>query len=134
VVTARKAYGLEVLADAPSPISRPGAPVTWDQTRTLLLEDGSTAYGCAHCDYVSRNVLSIRPHLSKHKPREPKPGTVNGTKNGHGHASADSLTSLLDQLGRLNEITTERDRWKARALSAEKVLRRVRDVITGGSS
>lgn len=133
MVTATKAFGLEVLADepTPSPISRPGAPVTWDQTRTLLLEDGSTAYGCAHCDYVSRNVLSIRPHLSRHKPREPKV-TVKAKANGHG--SADSLASLLDQLGRLNEITTERDRWKARALSAEKTLRRLRDIITGGSS
>jgi hypothetical protein len=133
VVTATKAFGLEVLADepTPSPISRPGAPVTWDQTRTLLLEDGSTAYGCAHCDYVSRNVLSIRPHLSRHKPKGPK---VTVTPKTNGHGSADSLASLLDQLGRLNEITTERDKWKARALSAERTLRRVREVITGGSS
>lgn len=134
MVTATKAFGLEVLADepTPSPISRPGAPVTWEQTRTLLLEDGSTAYGCAHCDYVSRNVLSIRPHLSRHN-RKPR-GDLKPSNGTNGHGSSDSLASLLDQLGRLNEVTTERDKWKARALSAEKTLRRIRDVISGGSS
>lgn len=129
-MTATVAFGLEVLADepTPSPISTNGHTITWEQTRTLLLADGSTAYGCVYCDYVSRNVLSIRPHLSKHnrRPREGK-GSKGAATNGQ-----TSLASLLDQLGRLNEIATDRDKWKARALTAEKALRAIREAISGG--
>lgn len=126
-MTATRAFGREVLADepTPSPISQPGAPVVWEQTRTLLLDDGSTAYGCAHCDYVSRNVLSIRPHLQRHKPRNGK--RPNGRED-NGHAS---VTALLAQLGTLNEITQDRDHWKARALTAERLVKAVRDAVGG---
>ncbi len=123
-MTATIAFGLEVLADepTPSPISRDGQRIEWEQTRTLLLSDGSTAYGCLHCDYVSRNVLSIRPHLSKHNRRQK-----------HNDAIGEhSLAALVDQLKRLDEITTDRDKWKARALSAEKSLRAIREAISGG--
>jgi hypothetical protein len=123
-VTATVAYGLEVLADepTPSPISKPGRTVMWEQTRTLLLADGSTAYGCIHCDYVSRSVNSIRPHLSKHNRRPP----TNGTAVADGHRD---LTSLLGQLHRLDELVRERDQWKARALKAERSLKTVREAI-----
>lgn len=121
-MTATVAYGLEVLADepTPSPISHQGQTIMWEQTRTLLLSDGSTAYGCLHCDYVSRNVLSIRPHLSKHTRRQ----------NVNGHAT--SVADLLAQLRQLSETSADRDRWRARALTAEKSLRDIRTAINGG--
>ncbi|WP_233223349.1 hypothetical protein [Amycolatopsis sp. CA-128772] len=130
-MTATRAFGCEVLADepTPSPISQPGAPVVWAQTRTLLLDDESTAYGCVHCDYVSRNVLSIRPHLSKHKPRETR---QNGHgSNGHAVNGNGSVAALLAQLGTLNEVTKDRDHWKTRALRAERLVKAVRDAVGG---
>jgi hypothetical protein len=120
-MTATTAFGHEVIADEPTDSdmkSRDGHLVMWEQTRTLLLDDDSTAYGCLHCDYVSRNRRSIRPHLLKH--RTPK-------------ATADSqVTGLLEQLGTLVEITAQRDAWKARALKAERTLRTLRTAINGG--
>lgn len=119
-MTATSAFGLEVIADEPTKsgvVTPNGHAVMWEQTRTLLLEDGSTAYGCLHCDYLSRKVLSIRPHLNKH--RTPKAAT-----NGQ-------VTDLLTQLGNLSEITAERDAWKARALKAERTLRTLRTAIKG---
>jgi hypothetical protein len=117
-VTATSAFGFDVIADEPtnSGMTAPnGHVVMWEQTRTLLLEDGSTAYGCLHCDYVSRKVLSIRPHLNKH--RTPKTATN------------DQVTDLLAQLGSLSELTADRDAWKARALKAERTLRTLRTAI-----
>jgi hypothetical protein len=118
-MTATVAFGRTVIADEPTDsgmTTRDGHRVMFEQTRTLLLDDGSTAYGCVHCDYVSRKHLSIRPHLNKHR----------NTKRG------EALTELLSQVGNLAEITTERDAWKARALKAERTLRTLRAAINGG--
>ncbi|WP_019061562.1 hypothetical protein [Streptomyces prunicolor] len=70
-MTATHVKGVTVVADEParSPISRPGVNVVFDQIRHLLLADGSEWYGCLHCDYVSQNQNSIRPHLKAHKPK-----------------------------------------------------------------
>lgn len=70
-MTATHVKGVAVVADEParSPISRPGVNVVFDQIRHLLLADGSEWYGCVHCDYVSQNPNSIRPHLKAHKPK-----------------------------------------------------------------
>ncbi|MFI7087739.1 hypothetical protein ACIBUR_29595 [Streptomyces anulatus] len=68
-MTATHVNGLAVIEDLPtrSRISRPGVQVTFDQTRHLLLSDGSEMYGCKHCTYTSTNPNSIRPHLKVHK-------------------------------------------------------------------
>lgn len=123
-MVATEAFGLAVTDDQPtkSPITdRAGQPILWQQTRTLTLADGSTAYGCAHCDYTSRNPKAIRPHLSKHNRRS----------NGHGPNPAAELTvqQLLGQLAALEELRADRDTWKARALKAEKSLRTLRSVL-----
>ncbi|MEV7887513.1 hypothetical protein ACWD3I_26015 [Streptomyces sp. NPDC002817] len=73
-MTATHVNDVAVVADEPaqSPISRPGVNVVFDQIRHLLLADASEWYGCLHCDYVSQNQNSIRPHLKAHKPK-PEP-------------------------------------------------------------
>ncbi|MFH0246186.1 hypothetical protein ACGRHY_28060 [Streptomyces sp. HK10] len=74
-MTATHVNGLAVVEDQParSGISRPGVNVVLEQTRHLLLADGSEVYGCLHCNYTSENKHSIRPHLKKHKNRaEPR--------------------------------------------------------------
>ncbi|MFJ8677358.1 hypothetical protein [Streptomyces sp. NPDC093589] len=72
-MTATHVNGVAVLIDepAPSPISRPGVDVTFDQIRHLLLADGTETYGCVHCPYVADNISSVRAHLKAHssKPR-----------------------------------------------------------------
>lgn len=99
--------------DTPSPIrTNNGHHVVWRQTRTLTLDDGSTIYGCAHCDYVSTNVLSIRPHLAIHRQPEPP---------------SDNTTRLLKNA--LEAALSDRDRWRDRARKAERALRRLRDAL-----
>lgn len=120
---AREAFGRAVIADEPtrSPISdHNGRVVYWQQIRTLTLDDGSTAYGCAHCEYASRNVRSIRPHLGKHNRRRSARGQVPGDM---------SLNTLVEQLSTLTQVQADLDRWKARALKAEKSLRTLRNTL-----
>jgi hypothetical protein len=124
-MTATRVNGLEVIADEPTPspiAKRDGTAIIWQQTRTLLLEDGSTVYGCLHCDYARPNILSIRPHLNKHKDRS-APSAPAG-------AAADlSLNELLKKLGDLNKVVAERDEWKRRATKAERSLQSLRNAL-----
>lgn len=129
-MTARSAFGHTVAADEPTPspiTDRAGKPVMWQQTRTLTLDDNSTAYGCAHCDYVSRNVNSIRPHLSKHTRRDhARPRTGRLVED-----SDITLSQVLSQLATLQDTLADRDQWKARAIKAEKSLRTLRGALGG---
>lgn len=117
----RMAFGRRVIADkaTPSPISNESKQVLWQQTRTLTLDDGSTAYGCVHCEYVSRNINSIRPHLGKHNRRRSN-GQVTGDR---------TIKEIIQKLGTLDEITADRDRWKTRALKAEHSLQTLREAL-----
>jgi hypothetical protein len=131
-MVATQAFGQAVVADAPTPspiTSASDTPILWEQTRTLTLADGSTAYGCAHCDYTSRNVNSIRPHLRKHNRRTNNQG--NGQLTGHGPAAELTVHELLTQLAVLEELRADRNAWKARAVKAEKALRTLRKVLGG---
>lgn len=121
-MTATHVDGRAVIADEPTraPISqRNGDPVYWQQIRTLLLEDESTLYGCVHCDYTAEKPGSIRPHLKKHTSRAPAPA-----------AAADmSLTDLLAKIAQLETVTADRDRWRRRALDAERKLSTMRRAL-----
>jgi hypothetical protein len=123
-MVATHAFGLEVVGNVPTPspiADRAGNPILWEQTRTLTLADGSTAYGCHHCDYASRNRNSIRPHLRKHNQRT----------NGYAPAAELTVHELLGQLATLEELRADRDGWKARAVKAEKALRTLRTMLGG---
>lgn len=129
-MTASSVNGVEVIADEPtrSPLTdRAGKPVIWTQTRTLLLEDGSTVYGCLHCDYTSPNQNSIRPHLNRHITRKPQAGSAR-----NGIPTADlPLSQIMRRLDALNAVEEDRDRWKARAVAPEKSMAALRRAIKG---
>lgn len=75
-MTATSINGVAVIASEPaeSKISVSGRPVYFKQIMKLLLEDGTEAYGCAHCDWTANGAPSVRSHLKKHstKARTPK--------------------------------------------------------------
>ncbi|TCO64363.1 hypothetical protein [Actinocrispum wychmicini] len=130
-MTATVVNGLEVLADEPTEApmrSRNGSPVLWQQTRTLLLEDGNTVYGCVHCDYTSDNVHSIRPHLNKH--RTASAASVAGVDQ-FGEVT---LAEVMRRLADFDEISIEREAWKARATRAERSLSTLRAALRGVAS
>ncbi|WP_116200710.1 hypothetical protein [Amycolatopsis circi] len=117
-MTATNAKGFEVIADEPTEApmrAKGGAPVLWRQTRTLLLADGSTTYGCLHCDYTSDNMHSIRPHLNKHR-------TTPAVE-----VEVDPLDGLT--LGEIRQQLAAADDWKARALRAEQHLSMLRSAL-----
>ena len=120
-MTATTAKGLEVIADEPTEApmrAMGGAPVLWQQTRTLLLADGSTTYGCVHSDYTSDNMRSIRPHLNKHR-----------TVPAASEAEVDPLDRLT--LGEIRHQLAAAAEWKARAVRAEQHLSMLRAALRG---
>ncbi|GAA2819908.1 hypothetical protein [Saccharopolyspora taberi] len=115
----RTVNGVEVVRDEPTeaPLrDKDRKPILWTQTRKLLLADGSTIYGCAHCDYVNHNPRSIRPHLRHCKKRPAAPSTATA-------APTDLVGELVTSY---EKLATDRQEWKERALSAEHQLRMVR--------
>lgn len=122
-MTATHVNGVEVIADEPTPspiTTRDGGTVLWHQTRTLLLADGSTVYGCQHCDYTNERATSIRPHLNKHRDTNGKTATATGDL---------TLQQLVARLGDYDKVAGERDDWKRRALDAEGKLRTLRKAL-----
>lgn len=131
-MTAQKVGTLVVIADEPtaSPDLRDsaGGVIFWQRTRTLLLEDGSTVYGCSVCDYTSPNMRSIRPHLQKHSrrvratdpPRSEDPASL----------GEQVRAQLLAARKRVTDAEADRDRWRARAQKAEKALATMRRALT----
>lgn len=125
-MTATHVDGHQVVSDSPtqSPIrTKDGEVIWWPQTRTPLLADGSTVFGCAHCDYTNLNPLSIRPHLGKHTmkktPTDVAPPTLGGI----------TVAELVQRLSEAETVRTDRDQWKTRALAAEKSLRVLRKAL-----
>lgn len=122
-MTATEVNGVDVVSDEPTqaPMNMAdGRPIVWTQTRTLVLKDGSVVYGCQHCDYTSPNILSIRPHLNKHRTR----GSSTSRRS-----DDVSLNQLLRRLSELDAIESDRDKWRRRALDAEHRLRTLRKAL-----
>ncbi|MGH3859184.1 hypothetical protein [Actinokineospora sp.] len=127
-MTATMVDRVEVLADEPTEAAmrdRAGKPVVWQQTRTLLLADGRTVYGCAHCDYTSDNVRSIRPHLNKHR------GAVEPEHADLGALGEVTLAEALARLADHDQVAADRDEWKTRATRAERSLAALRRALKG---
>lgn len=122
-MTATQVNGIAVIADEPtlSPISaRNGVPVYWQQTRTLLLEDGTELYGCVHCDYTADSPNKVRPHFNKHRDRTAaKPASPYDLP----------LSELLARVADMEKLTAERDTWRRRALKAERSLSTMRKAL-----
>jgi hypothetical protein len=134
-VTATVVNGLKVIEDeptrAPKMVDNAGQPLFWKRTRTLLLEDGSTIFGCSDCEFVHANMYAIRPHLTAHidpakkRKRGPKKqparlDDINGM----------SLSDLLAQVQTLQSVQDERDAWRTRAQAAERSLNVLRKALT----
>lgn len=125
-MTATQVDGVEVVADEPTAFGMRDASgnlVYQKQTRTLLLADGRTLYGCLHCDYTRENRNAIRPHLKAHSGR-------GAAKNDQPAANL-TLADLLARLEQLDKVTAERDAWKTRAKTAEKKLTTLRNALGG---
>ncbi|GAA3890358.1 hypothetical protein GCM10022243_64060 [Saccharothrix violaceirubra] len=127
-MTATTVDGVAVVTDEPTPApmrDNAGTPVLWKQTRTLTLADGRTVYGCAHCDYTSPNVHSVRPHLNKHRgdrvPAVPNVGAL----------GALTLDDVVARLAEHDQLAAERDEWKIRAQRAEWSLSTLRTALRG---
>lgn len=122
-MTATVVDGKKVIADegAPSPV---GNGLTFKSIRTLLLDDGSTIFGCVDCDYTAEKTGSVRSHRVKHakKPRRPAVGSKSSTVVGLAR-ELERLSSELEQVGE------DRDRWKARATKAERSLETLRRAL-----
>ncbi|WP_424183828.1 hypothetical protein ACOBQX_17875 [Actinokineospora sp. G85] len=130
-MTATVVDGVAVVADDPTPApmrDNAGTPVLWKQTRTLTLADGRTVYGCAHCDYTSTNVRSVRPHLNKHRG-----GRSLGAVD-LGDLGALTLADVVARLAEHDQVAAERDQWKARAQRAERSLSTLRTALRGVAS
>jgi len=127
-MTAAQVHGVEVIADQPAPTNishRDGTPVLYRQIRLLLLEDGTETYGCLHCDYTG-TVNQVRPHLNAHrgvktpKPDMPSPGSA--------QVAGLDVGELIRRLKAHEALAQDRDRWKARALDAERDLTDLRRI------
>ncbi|MFD3422616.1 hypothetical protein [Streptomyces decoyicus] len=142
-MTATHVNGIAVITDepAPSPISRPGVNVTFEQIRHPLLADGAETYGCLHCSYVSDNINSIRGHLKAHNQKSkepvrkaPKPTIRTATAPPRNHTeaaprrkpapAAKDLASLVDDLAERAQLTdqmrVERDAARKEAAQAQR--------------
>lgn len=114
----REIGGVAVVADRRAATGgkhpKTGEPLRLKQVRDLLLADGTHIYGCAHCDYTNTNLHSMRPHLNKHRDRKAATA-LNG-------AAGISLADVIARLGAGAALEADRDRWRDRALAAERDL------------
>jgi hypothetical protein len=134
-LTATSINGVPIIAAEPAEASirtADGQPVRFKQILKLLLEDGTEAYGCLHCDYTAPRMVQVRPHLSKHNRQrvEPAPRSEPYTPE---PIDPDRLTlaEMLEAVQSARENRTETDRWKARALRAEQDLALIRRTVAG---
>lgn len=120
-MTATSVNGVAVIADEPARAPFTNREVYFKQIRLLMLEDESTVFGCAHCDYTAAGPGSVRGHLGTHgKPRSRAVAKA---------ASEMSISDLLKRLAELDKLTAERDQWKARAVKAEQDLSAIRGAL-----
>jgi hypothetical protein len=113
-MTATEVDGLAVVDDQPTPAvmkDAAGQTIYFQQTRMLTLADGDVVYGCQHCDYVSDNWRSIRPHLRVHNGA---PSTANYLPP----AVRNAITNITKTQRQAQEAAS----WRDRALRAEKAL------------
>lgn len=115
-----------VLLDKPtlSPIeTRKGAPVYWDSIRTLSLATGQTVYGCADCDYAAASHLQVRPHRNAHR----KVKADGDTSSVAGVVK--DVRTLIRKVESVDKLTADLNKWKARALDAERDLSALRQAL-----
>ncbi|GLF98261.1 hypothetical protein [Streptomyces yaizuensis] len=90
----------------------------------LLLDDGSTVHGCKVTDCTfTGSVGEVRAHLAAHKdtsdPAPPARSQLLGL----------TTAQLLEKAAAADRITKDRDRWKSRALTAERKLKSIHHAL-----
>jgi hypothetical protein len=138
-MTATKVDTHAVIATEPveSPLSRPGKTIMFTRVVKLLLDDGTTTYGCTECDATADKMASVRAHLRIHSNR-PKAVAVSGRVSADlGDMSvADLLASArrIEAMGdALESVSRDRNEWRARAMKAERSLATLRKLLGGDS-
>jgi hypothetical protein len=135
-LTATEVHGLKVVDDSPTTsgiTDRKGNPVVWEQTRTLLLENGHITYGCVHCEYVSDNPNSVRPHLNRHGKNGDRrtPAAQRAAANAPADLTGVSVVELVRLAQDAAQVAADRDQWRKRALAAERDLKAIRKALGG---
>lgn len=150
-MTAKEVNGLRVVDEETpkSPLWTEKRPMYYTHSRLLMLEDGSTIYGCAYgeCDYTDEKLGRIRAHQGyncEHRdPARPAPRRRGSKTEAEHFAKAVSkgeeefspdIAELLAFLGGANPDQEEAHRkevqrlqklvrtWKKRAIEAEAAL------------
>ncbi len=125
-----------------SPLSREGEnPVYFRRVVELVLEDGSSVFGCTECEYTNSSRTGVTTHL----------GIAHGTgKARRAAAQSDSpighwedvtlgeavgMARRVDTLSNaLDRMTEDRNEWKARARDAERDLGAIRRALAPTSA
>ncbi len=145
-MTAEHVNGVKVIDVllAESPVKTPtGRTIHFKRMVELVLEDGSTVYGCTECDYTDSALGRIRSHLSREHWTRPVPRKVTGgarrsrpaaTVDVAGLSVADLLNSAATQIEALNDalqrVAEDRNTWKARALKAERAMAKLKGLLS----
>lgn len=127
--TGQTIKGEVVTADMParSPLPHPTDPhqhLYYKTIRELWLMGGGIVYGCTDCDYTGPTVYSVRAHRSTHTPRRPTTAPV--TPHGETPADIATLDALMARLAAIGKLQSERDRWRTKAIAAERQLAALR--------
>ena len=129
-MTATHVDGVAVVADEPAETGiadGAGTPVHYKRIRKLLLADDRIMYGCSECDFTRPTAAQIRPHMNKHRAPDAPP------KRSRARMLQElTLAELLAKVELLEDLTADRDRWKSRALKAERSLGTLRSALREG--
>lgn len=133
-MTATIVNGLSVISEGPAraPITnrKTGEPIYWEQIRELTLADGSTTFGCIHCDYTNINRNSLRPHLNAHRVRKPKVAVPEKVVLEAQERTIALLGKELDKaLARVDRAVAGEKEAKAEARRARRELETLRGIL-----
>jgi hypothetical protein len=127
-MTATIVNGYHVVSDIParSPLPHPtdsDKALYFKTIRALSLSNGEVVYGCVDCTYTADTTFKVRAHRSHHPRTKGRGGGANGVRAG-AHRAPDTITidDLVSRLTALAKMEGERDRWRTRAIAAERKL------------
>jgi len=126
-MTATIVDGYHVIADrpAPSPLPHPTDPTKtlyFKTIRHLVLSNMEVVYGCVDCTYTADTTFKVRAHRSHHAVRRATPPTTPSGGGAHRATEAITVDNLVARLSALSKVEGDRDRWRTRAIAAERRL------------
>jgi len=128
-VTATIVNGYHVVGDIParSPLPHPTHPekgLYFKTIRALSLSNGEVVFGCVDCTYTAPSPMQVRAHRASHSRGRGRGVGAPAMTTGAHRAPADPVTidDLVARLTVLSKVESERDRWRTRAIAAERKL------------